>query len=376
MKNIKILAVSSFFYPHAGGSEQYMEDLYTELKKRYPFIQIDILCCNTDLAPAKEKYKGLTIYRIPCFNIIPDKFTLANPFSVLRFFYRRREYNLIHASTRFFELSWWSLLLGKLFLRKKVVLTDHCAGTPASSNRLISSLANIIDYSSGRLLLKFYDQVFTVSNATRLFLKNKFGINAKIFYGGPNINFLRSLNQKPLKQKKIRVVYAGRMIPEKGIWELFETASSMPQAEFFFAGQGVLAEKLQKEIRLKGLSHIHILGKLNKKELAKLFRRCHIFVYPSYHPEGIPMAILEAGAVKLCVVAANSGGIKEVIKNNETGLLIKSQDQKGLRYALEKLIKDKNLRKKLGSNLCHLIEEKFNWKKTAQAFYSEIIKHL
>lgn len=372
-KSKKILMATPFFYPHVGGSELYMEDLYINLLKEHPDISVDVLCYNTDNAPSVENSRHLTIYRLPCINILPGKYSLPNPFYLWNFFNTHRDYNLIHTSTRFFDLSWWCLIFGK-FAGKKVILTDHCADTPTHSNIVVRLLANFIDSLSGKLSLRFYDKVFVVSHATKVYLKHCFGIQSKLLYAGVNIAFLSK--PKKIQKDKLRIVYAGRMIAVKGVLELFEVASKIDGVETYFAGPGELVSMLQKKVKKNKLSNIHILGQITKSQLANLFKQSDIFVYPSYHPEGIPMALLEAGASGLAVIATTTGGMKEVIKDKQTGLLVGQKDKESLKLALEKLIRNQPLRKKLGRNLFSYVNKTFNWKKTSEAFYSEIREFL
>lgn len=356
----KILVATPFFYPHMGGSEQYLEDLSIKLLQKHSDLEIDILCYNTDKAKSTEEYKGLTIHRIPCLSILPDKFSIPNPFALVNFFNTHKDYDLICASTRFFDLSWWALLYAKL-ISKKIVLIDHCAGTPAHSNSLINHIVKLIDTITGSLTLRFYDKIFAVSKATKSFLKRKFGIKSEVMYGGVNSAFS---NINKAKNSRIQIIYAGRMIPQKGILELFNIASNMPQIDFVLAGPGELVEELKNK-----LPNVKVLGKLNKKELAKKFSKSDIFVYPSYHSEGIPMVLLEAGASGMAVTASNTGGINEVIEDQKTGLLMKPKDPNSLKLALERLIADKELRGKLSKNLYSYIKSNFNWDKTAKNFY-------
>lgn len=76
--------------------------------------------------------------------------------------------------------------------------------------------------------------------------------------------------------------------------------------------------------------------------------------------EGLPYVLLEAGIASLPVVASRVGGIPEVIKNDETGLLFKKEKVEELAQALEKLFKDPVLRRKLGGNLHDFVLKNFS----------------
>ena len=62
-----------------------MENLYLFLTKKHPEITVDGLCYNTNQVSQQEKYQGLNIYRIPGWNILPDRFSLPNPVALTKF---------------------------------------------------------------------------------------------------------------------------------------------------------------------------------------------------------------------------------------------------------------------------------------------------
>ena len=97
-----------------------------------------------------------------------------------------------------------------------------------------------------------------------------------------------------------------------------------------------------------------------------------IFALPSYHHEGLPLVLKEAAAAGLAVIATNAGGTEEIIRNKKNGLVIKQKDQKSLEAALELLINDRALRKKLGGNLHKLARQEFGWQKISEDFYQDI----
>jgi glycosyltransferase involved in cell wall biosynthesis len=85
-----------------------------------------------------------------------------------------------------------------------------------------------------------------------------------------------------------------------------------------------------------------------------------IFLLPS-RSEGLPYAILEAGAVELPVIATNVGGIPEIIVDEKNGLLVKKENASQLVQAMIRLMDNKELREKLGTNLKHTVATKFSF---------------
>ena len=99
--------------------------------------------------------------------------------------------------------------------------------------------------------------------------------------------------------------------------------------------------------------NIWFTGRLNREEIAKLMENSlafvqHSIISSSGDSEGTPVAILEAGAAALPVIATYHGGIPDVVINNETGILIQEHDVHEMAKAMSTLIENKPLAKKMG----------------------------
>ncbi len=86
-----------------------------------------------------------------------------------------------------------------------------------------------------------------------------------------------------------------------------------------------------------------------------------IYFMPSIK-EGLPYVLLEAGLYSLPIVASDTGGINEIIENYKNGFLLKVKDVNGFVLAIERLIKDKDLREEFGKNIREKIEKDFDIK--------------
>lgn len=394
MKNI--LVITPFFYPHIGGSQQYMEDIYACLVKKYPQIKVNVLCYKTVKGSKGEYYRGMKIYRISCFNVLTGQFCLPNPSSLINFILKNwKAYDLIHCSTRFFDSSWWAPVLAKL-TGKKIILTDHCAARPNHENPIINFVSKVLDQVVSGFFLRFYNQVFVTNKATQKFLKETFKIESKVIYGGVNTEIFKPILFRHsgksceagciqnLKRNgswtsqddngRLQILYSARMIPSKGAMELFEAAKGIKNADFIFAGPGPLVDVLRKKIERDNLYHIKIMGGLEKRGVAKLLSKSDIFVHPSFHHEGFPNALIEAGASRIAVIATDVGGSGEIIINGKTGILVKPKDIFALRRAISKLIKNRALRLELSKNLYKHILSNFTWEKTSEELYAEICR--
>jgi len=99
-----------------------------------------------------------------------------------------------------------------------------------------------------------------------------------------------------------------------------------------------------------------------------LVNACDIGVLFSPYGEGISNAILEYMALSKPVIAYDSGGTREVIKNGENGFLIKEEDDEQISKIIIELIDNYKLRKKLGENGRKKIEEYFNIQKMGKEY--------
>ncbi len=368
----RILIVTPFFAPHIGGSQQYMEDLYASLLMDHPELSVDVLCYNTDKTVQREVYRGMSVYRIPCLSLLPGQFALPHPIELFLFLWKKRNaYDLIHVSTRFFDTAWYMPLFARL-TKTPIVLTDHCAFHPVHASAFVSTISKLLDLTLVRFCMKWYTTVFATNKATQAFLKDSLGINSIVMYGG--VDTSKFIPQEKKKGKKVTVTYIGRMIPSKGVEFLFDIATLHPEFDFVFAGPGELVEPLKERVQKEKRTHILIKGGQSKEDVISLLKNTDIFVHPSYHHEGFPNIILEAGAMKLAVIATDTGGTREMIINGETGILLPMKDKVGLEKALVSLGKDKKERERLSKNFYMHIQKNFSWKEISKQMYTYLQK--
>lgn len=148
------------------------------------------------------------------------------------------------------------------------------------------------------------------------------------------------------------VLYAGRLSPEKGVLDLVEAAGGMT---LVVAGDGPLREQVPGA-----------LGFVPPDELDRLYARAAVVACPSRR-EGFGMACLEAMAHGVPVVASGVGGLLDLVTNGETGLVVPPGDVAALRTALERLLGDPELRRRLGAAARERARERFSWRASTDA---------
>jgi glycosyltransferase involved in cell wall biosynthesis len=151
--------------------------------------------------------------------------------------------------------------------------------------------------------------------------------------------------------EQVKILFLGRLGPEKGIPELLEALSKLSKLgewNCVLAGDGLVKEtKALVDTKFPG--RISVPGWVDSEEVERLLSVSQILVLPS-HFENLPMSVVEAFAYGLAVVATPVGSIPDILKHEENGLLIPVRDATALATALERLIVDRALREILGRN--------------------------
>jgi len=183
------------------------------------------------------------------------------------------------------------------------------------------------------------------------------------------------LNLLPAKLKSssyIIVGYFAKMTPRKGhkylIKSISEISKEFPNIMLVITSTGPLVYELKTLSKNLGIEkNVLFTGKIEYNHLYQLLKRIDIYAFPSL-ADLFPFAILEAMAAGKPIVATNVGGIPEVIKNGETGILIPPKDSKKLAESIRKFIKNPEEANKMGFKCRKLIEEQFDIQKIAYNF--------
>lgn len=145
------------------------------------------------------------------------------------------------------------------------------------------------------------------------------------------------------------VLFLGRLCREKGIGELLACVPALVQKfpDFHLYLGGVWEDERLKREAEQDTEHVTWLGWVSGEEKEKWLRQCRILTLPSYF-EGQSVSLLEAMAHYCGIVATDTGGIPQMIRPEETGLLVSIKDAQALQAGLERLLEDTDLCKRLG----------------------------
>jgi len=169
----------------------------------------------------------------------------------------------------------------------------------------------------------------------------------------------------------------GRLSPVKGHASFLRAARlvlhKQSRARFLIVGDGPLSAELHAmavDLRIDGACHF--AG--HRTDVRDLLAAMDVFVLPSLS-EGIPMALLEAMALGIPVVANAVGGVPEVVSNRVNGLLVHSGDERALANACAALTRDPALAERLSASGRRTVDEVFSYARSGEALtrvYQEV----
>jgi glycosyltransferase involved in cell wall biosynthesis len=180
---------------------------------------------------------------------------------------------------------------------------------------------------------------------------------------------------KPEPKGKMQVIFAARLLKEKGIFEFIEAAKVLHSEKidccFLLAGgldQGNPSSISNNDlISLIKDKNIRYLG--YREDMADILSKSNIVVLPSYR-EGLPKVLIEAAACGRAVITTDVPGCRDAIINNETGILVGVKNSIQLAEAIKLLVQNQPLREKLGKNGRLLAENEFDIKDVVQRHLS------
>lgn len=167
------------------------------------------------------------------------------------------------------------------------------------------------------------------------------------------------------------LIYVGRVSAEKQIDQIKPVLEAIPEARLAIVGDGPNREAL--EAHFAG-TNTNFLGYLHGLELASAYASADAFIFPS-RTETLGLVLLEAMAAGCPVVAANSGGIPDIITNGENGFMFEVNDPDGAITATKRLLEAQTEREQMRAN-ARKEAERWGWAaatRQLQSYYRNVV---
>jgi glycosyltransferase involved in cell wall biosynthesis len=199
-----------------------------------------------------------------------------------------------------------------------------------------------------------------------LFIKQKIINNhqARLIYGsGVNTDIFYYSEDKIIDNPI--VLFPSRLIKEKGVITFVEAAKILKDKKNLrMIVAGSLDYENPSSIQKEQIDEWVKLGIIEwsgyVKDMPNLLSQSSVVCLPSYYPEGVPKALIEAASCGRAIITSDMPGCNEIVENYKNGLLIPIRSPEKLADAIIKLIDDINLRIEYGKNGRNLVIEKFS----------------
>jgi glycosyltransferase involved in cell wall biosynthesis len=360
-------------------------------------VNVEVIVPHDHGCPFTEKWGAIGIHRFPYFYpyqlqrlcygsgivkniktslpvILQLPFLLISEFFYSLVFFQNSNPDIIHAH--------WTLPQGLVGILAKKILKIPCVTSIHGSD--IFGLSSALFKAFNTIVIRNSD-VCTANSKATAGIARKLGRNDNIKIlpmGVDTDNFQKTHDIDSLKRKyKIKgpaILFVGRLIDWKGTAYLIEAMPEIllrfPTAKALIIGSGPLKENLLSLADSLALQeHVIFIGEVSHQELVPFYSMADIFVLPSIvnekrETEGLGVVLLEAIACGLPVIGSDVGGIPDIIRNNETGLLCKQKDAQDLSTKIVRLLENRSLQEKFVNNGLQLVKQNFSWEVVADRF--------
>lgn len=356
-------------YLTIGGVATYLETLCRGLMKRGHTVYI-MTTADSGNRKIIDEFSSLGIQFLTIPNSKNRVITFYRFAKMLYQFLKKKDIDIMHSHHR--VVNFTGMVIGKM-VNVPHLITLH------------------VFKSDHKILTKFLgNEIITVpSKALKNHLINYYGLKEEriqVIYNAIDHDYEVNEQKKASLQKnifddpgKFYVAFIGRITHEKGVDILLESIPLVkeknPNVEFRIFGDGSELSKLKERCRELGLNSEEIFQGINHhvNELLCLMDLC---VIPS-RSESFCLLALECMRAKKPVIATNTGGIPEVVKHEETGLLVDTESPKLLSQNILKLLNNRDLMQRFAINGNQRFKEKFPLERFYEdylAAYQQLIK--
>lgn len=363
--NILVINWQDITNPMGGGAEVHCHEIFKRVVAAGH--DVTLLCCGYDGAPSSQVLDGVRIERRSSRNWF--NFSVPGAYKNLR---KQQSFDIVFDDIN--KIPFFTLL----YVREPVVAIVHHFFGKSIFLEAPWLQANYV-YQTEKLVPRIYRRVpfAVVSESTREELRRK-GVTSEIDML-PNAVDVSRYTTAARKSSIPLIGYFGRVKKYKSVNHVIEAMPMMvraiPDVRLLVIGDGDHRQELQRLTEQLGLSkYVEFTGHVSHDKKIELLSQLWLAVNPS-PKEGWGLTVIEANACHVPVVAANSPGLRDSVKQNETGILYEYGNRGQLANAVIALLKNRQKRNQLSENARHWAES-FNWDDSAAKALAIIEKTL
>lgn len=198
-----------------------------------------------------------------------------------------------------------------------------------------------------------------------------------VITNGVDIQRFKPVTAHEIGDKQKRLLTVARLDLHKGHDRVLEALAILKEQglkpNYVIVGQGEEEIRLRTMVQSLGLERqVIFAGFIPENQLPVMYTACDIFIMTSREipgrldlVEGFGISFLEASASGLPVIAGRSGGVSDAVRDGKTGLLVNPDDPRAIAFAIQRLLIDTDLAKRLGNEGRHWVETQMSWEHVA-----------
>ncbi|WP_078555574.1 glycosyltransferase family 4 protein [Bacillus alkalicellulosilyticus] len=196
-----------------------------------------------------------------------------------------------------------------------------------------------------------FEETFVPSTETKIHLVKKGFNNIQLWTRGVDCSLFQPYQNTNLlpttAQDKYKLLYVGRMAPEKDLATLCQVIRKMPEQlkdniHWVFVGDGPMLPEMKAEFS----KNVTFTGYLTGTALAEMYASADLFVFPST-TETFGNVVLESLASGTPAIVANEGGVQEIVTHNQTGMVCQSKNPQAFIQAIEMILGNESKRRQM-----------------------------
>ncbi len=337
---MKVAIVSEWFYPDVGGVATHVAGLARALHSRGHKVVVFTATRNPDCL---DGYKVVSVRRLvplPHFPIVSLQVSFKG-------------FDIVHVHHLFTPTPILSLLKASEEGVPCVVTNHTLPPLPRLTSKALTPFKRVFSKAA---------TIVAVSRVSASFVSLIYDGPIHVVPNGVDTDTYTPADKPP---EKPRVLFVGRLVYRKGVHVLIKAFEKVQrevrEAELVVAGKGSMRPflvGLAKRLRVNA----KFVGFVKAEELPRLYRNSTVFVAPSLYAEAFGITVIEAMSSGLPVVASRCGGLREVVVDGETGILVDPGDPDSLAEALVQLLTDRDTLEKMGRKAREKAVKNYDWR--------------
>lgn len=345
--------VSGYYPPHIGGVEVVVEEVAREQAKQGYQVNVFTSNIGSEGAPDVLYEKGVTVRRIRSTEFAHTPIMWLLPYWLIRL--PKKSVLHVHiAQCLFPEIA----LIASKIRKLKFILHFHL---DVEQSGILGPLFLLYKKYILGFVLRRAEKIVVFSEIQKVFLIKTYSVKSKkicIIPNGVNEKYFISKNIKKTVTNPFRLLYVGRFSVQKRLDRIIDAVSllSFP-VELIFVGDGEDRSDLEEQVKKRSLMNVIFVGKKTPDEVREYLKMADAFVIPS-EKEGMPIAVLEAMAAGLPVVASDVVGLHELVEG--VGVLVQNPTPENFASKITKLYTDRDMYIRMSRNGVKKAKEN-NW---------------